>query len=371
MNKYNGLLSTVAQKYHIHKGAQETENDWKIRLVYSICGMMAYASLWDDSEDDFISIVHLKRKVRNILANYKAMYPELSAYLPSVSEELEDEIAGQFLNSGVVYHCPNRIAPSIMHEEPFGDILFQRGIAIDNISYVSGIGFYSKQSREVNTDRLKTMFGLEHESLQAFWSSILSAASWKTDLWLEQNTEYLRLKPPFSQGCWGNQPDSTGMISILRTGMKGSQLYYLYRYLDATIEVSTLPQWQVESYNYRLLACACLSTYGTLPPIEYFEDGALVHVRINYLLPPHELEFLKLYSWPETCTSLPSNFRRKLSIEVFTAIKNILSDEGYEFKGEIIRCQMEQILFISSCEGSWRIILNHSISESLLSYSLL
>lgn len=225
------------------------------------------------------------------------------------------------------------------HEEPFGDILFQRGIALDSISCVSGIGFYSKQYGEKNPDKpdkIKAMFGLEQENLQALWRITLSAASWKSNLSFEQNTEYLRLKPPFSQGYWVNKPDTTGTVSILRTGMKVSQLYYLYRYSGTTIEVSPLPQWQVESYNYRSLACACLSTYETLPPIEYFEDGALVHVRMNYLLPPRDLEFLKLYSWPEICTSLPCNFRRKLSIEVFTAIKNVLSDEGYEFKGGTI-----------------------------------
>ena len=110
-----------------------------------------------------------------------------------------------------------------------------------------------------------------------------------------------------------DKPDTNGMVSILRTGMKGAQLYYLYRYSGAAMEVSQLPQWQVESYNYRSLACACLSAYGTLPPMEVFEDGALVHVHMNYLLPPPELEFLKLYSWPEISTSLPCNFRRKLS----------------------------------------------------------
>ena len=62
MNKYNGLLSSVSHKYHIYKGTQETENDWKTRLIYSICGMMAYASLWDDSEEGSISITHLKEK---------------------------------------------------------------------------------------------------------------------------------------------------------------------------------------------------------------------------------------------------------------------------------------------------------------------
>ena len=40
MNKYNGLLSSVAHKYHICKGARETENEWKTRLVYSICGRL-------------------------------------------------------------------------------------------------------------------------------------------------------------------------------------------------------------------------------------------------------------------------------------------------------------------------------------------
>ena len=188
MNKYNGLLSSVAHKYHICKGARETENEWKTRLVYSICGMMAYASLWDDSEEGTISIVHLKRKVRSMLANYKSMYPELSGSLPYVSEELEDEIADQFLSTGVVYHRPNRIVPSMKHEEPFGDILFQRGIALDSISCVSGIGFYSKQYGAKNTDKIKAMFGLDQENLQTLWRITLSAASWKSDLSFEQNT---------------------------------------------------------------------------------------------------------------------------------------------------------------------------------------
>ena len=336
MDKYNGLLLKVSRQYHILRGNQETEDEWKTRLVYSICGMMAYACLWDDTEDP-ISIVHLKRRIQSMFDSYKSLYPELSGTLPYTSKEFEDEIINQFLSAGIVYHRPNRIAPSKKHEEHFGGILFQRGIALDNISCVSGIGFYSKQDDGTNPNNIKTMFfGLEQENLQTLWQTILSAASWVSNPTFEYDTEYLRLKPPFSFGYWVNDPDKTGTISILRTGMKGSQLYYIYRYVDAVLEVSPLLQWQVENYNYRTLACACLSTYGTLPPIEYSEDGALVHIRMNYLLPPRELEFLKCYSWPEIFTSLPCNFRRKLSIEVFGAIKNILSEEGYEFKGGII-----------------------------------
>ena len=161
MNKYNGLLSAVAQKYNIRRGLQEAENDWKTRLIYSVCGMMAYASLWDETEDEPVSIVHLKRKVRSMLSSYKSMYPELSNSLPYISAELEDEIAGLFLSTGMVYHRPNRIAPSMKHEESHCNIVFQRGIGLDSISCVSGIGFYSKLECISNPDGIKTMFGLE------------------------------------------------------------------------------------------------------------------------------------------------------------------------------------------------------------------
>lgn len=334
MEKYNNLLIKVSRRYHLPKGQQETQNAWKTRLIYSICGMMAYASLWDNTEEP-VSILHLKRRIRSILASYKSMYPELANTLPYASCELEAEIEDLFKNVGVVYHRPNRIAPAKIQEELFDGILFQRGISLDCISRVSGIGFYAKQDGGPLPSPIKTMFGLETAHLQTLWQNTLSAASWKSNPIFIYEVEHLRLKPPFSHGYWVNEPDKTGKISILRTGKKGSQLYYLYRYTDALLEVSPLPQWQVEKYNYRTLACACLAEYGILPPIAYQEDGALVHIHLNYLLPPRELAFLKLYSWPETCTSLPCDFRRQLSAEVFAAIKGVLSDGGYKFTGGI------------------------------------
>ena len=332
MDKYDGLLLKVAQQYNIPKGTTEAEADWKARIIYSISGMMAYTSLWDDSEEP-VSLVHLKRKIKSIFKSYQLMYPELSTYLPDSSEELEEEIADQFLKTGIVYHRPNRIMPATKHEEQLGNVIFQRGIALDDISCVSGIGFYSLHNEKLCTDRLKLMFGLERKNLQELWETALHTASWTSDLTIDSNTEYLRLKPPFSYGYWIDKPDTSGNISILRTGMKGAQLYYLYRYKSNGIELSPLPQWQVELYNYRALACACLSHYGTLPPMDYYEDGALVHIRMNYLLPPRELEFLKLYSWPETYKTLPCDFRRKLSTQIFTEIKCLLTNEGYKFNG--------------------------------------
>lgn len=136
----NYIVKHSQDNMYILRGNQETADEWKTRLVYSICGMMAYASLWDDTEES-ISIVHLRRRIRSILGSYKSLYPELLGTLPQNSEELEEEITNQFLSAGVVYHRPNRIVASKKHEEHFGGVLFQRGIVVDKQTYQIG-GFY-------------------------------------------------------------------------------------------------------------------------------------------------------------------------------------------------------------------------------------
>lgn len=349
MNEYEKLLENVSDKYHIYRGAKEPENDWKARVIYSICGMMAYTSLWDDEKS--ISIVHLKRRVRRILKDYLSLYPSVSNEFPAFTADeeaekvspypttIEDEIADQFLKTGVVYHKPYRIVPAMKREEKIDNICFQRGLAPESISCVSGLGFYSlvkeasslaEEAKEMKD--IRDMFGLSQDNLKTVWEKTLSAASWKSVKPFETPTKYLLLNPPFSYGYWTNKPDKTGQVSILRTGQEGALLYYLYRYENNKLKVSPLPPWQVESHNYRALSCALLSENQTLPPIEYSVDGSLVHVHLNYLLPPRELHFLKLYSWPERANILPSNFHRKLTKVVFTVMRKILTEEGYAFK---------------------------------------
>ncbi len=341
MDKYNRLLTVISQKYNIPKGRTEFENDWKIRIIYSICGMMAYTSLWDNGEEkqpdntreEQISIVHLKKRVRDILLAYGEMYPEVSERLPT-PEALGEELLKIFSKAGIVYHCSNRVVPSVRREEFVGGICFQRGILPDDIECVSGVGFYSIQngSHHVGGDG-RWMFRLEEPDLLSLWKATQSDASWESGSAFDSTTEYLRMWPPFSHKYWINKPDITGHVSILRTGMKGSQLYYLYKYIEGHMEVSQLPQWQVKKSNYLTLANACLSTYEALPPIEYIDDGDLVYVYLNYLLPPRELDFLILYSWPTKYTDSPSwNFKRQCSSMVFNVIRNILTEKGYSFK---------------------------------------
>ena len=93
MNKYNGLLSAVAQKYNIRRALQEAENDWKTRLIYSVCGMMAYASLWDETEDEPVSIVQksvaccqvINRCIQSSPTAYRIFLQSLKMKLPANS----------------------------------------------------------------------------------------------------------------------------------------------------------------------------------------------------------------------------------------------------------------------------------------------
>ena len=56
MNKYNGPLSQWRTSIISAKEHEKQRTNGKLCLVYSICGMMAYASLWDDSEEGTISM---------------------------------------------------------------------------------------------------------------------------------------------------------------------------------------------------------------------------------------------------------------------------------------------------------------------------
>lgn len=78
MYSYSNLLEEISQNYHIPKGKTENELDWKARIIYSICGMMAYTSLWDYDDEGPISNIHIKKRIKNILSAYKEIYPEVS-----------------------------------------------------------------------------------------------------------------------------------------------------------------------------------------------------------------------------------------------------------------------------------------------------
>ena len=88
MKKYNGLLAEIAREFHIEQGEAESMERWKARIVYSLLGRMAYASLYDHleeneelPEDQSISVAHFKRRISTLLDTYLRLYPENRVYV--------------------------------------------------------------------------------------------------------------------------------------------------------------------------------------------------------------------------------------------------------------------------------------------------
>ena len=331
MIKYNSLLMRISNEYSIKRGTKEDTTSWKERIIYSLLGRMAIASLSDGLEEGTVSIIHLKDRIHDVFSSYYQMYEEIGRDYAENSDSLEDEIYDIFLNTGVVYHEPDRILMSAKANAVCNGIKFTRGYELDRKQMLSGLGSYMVQDADDKSMTLSQMFCLDEVLLKDRWMYFTKKPTW-TKFEPDRMTQYLKKKPPFSNGYWVDNPYNDGNISILRTGFRGSYLYYLYKSEGGTILVSQLPQWQVDGPNYRSLANAYLAFEGTLPPTVYKTDGELTYVDFQYLPPPAELYLWKLYSWPVRYKDFPCEFRRVCVTSVFEAIKETMMIQGYLFK---------------------------------------
>jgi hypothetical protein len=334
MKKYCGLIGTIADEFHISKGAAEREESWKARVVYSLLGKMGYASLWDIQEDlQPASIIHFKKRIAKLTKSYLEMYPEIHQFYSDDTEELCNEIYHIFLSTGSVYHSPDRIVPAAECISEAGGVYFMRGVPLDREQYLSGIGSYFFDVGDTSSLQVKEMYQLQESTLTEQWEYLISHAKWRPIV-VETKVEYHRTKPPFNYGYWVDIPDKTGEISLARTGSFGNWTYYLYKIENERLMGSQLPEWMVTEGNYRTVSNGYLSVKNVLPATIYHIDGKIAQVHINYLFPPAELNLVKLYSWPKSYAGLPHDFNRIFELPVFCAIKNVLESIGYQFKEE-------------------------------------
>lgn len=335
MEKYNRLLAKISTEWKIPCGKTESAENWKIRILYTLFGSMAQASLLDvseleEEEHEDVSITHIKRRISTLLDSYRTLYPELTLLLPIDAKELSEEIYNILLCSGTIYHSRYRatLAPKEAANE--GSLRLLRSAAPDGSYPRSGLGGYLPAAPDITDKTTEELFCLNQIPLKVFWNKRLQRVQW-VPFHASEKVEYLRTSPPFNYGYWQNQPDKSGQASLLRVGEPGRQLYYIYRFSEGEFQASQLPAWQVEEHEYRLLANACLAARDVLPPIKYHKDGQLVTIRFGYLPPPAELNLWKLYSWPSSCLNFSSDFKRYISAEVFDALKQTMLRQGYEF----------------------------------------
>ena len=170
------------------------------------------------------------------------------------------------------------------------------------------------------------MFGLQRNTLGEHWGHLASRV--KLEAFSSSiDVEFLRTAPPFTAGYFKPQPDTDGRISLMRTTMQGTRLYYLYSWENGKLFAGQLPSWRTDNGEYRQIANSIIHSRGNLPPAVFHLDGAIVSLRLQYLYPPSELSFLQLYSWPGK-----NDFNYILSLPVFHSVRAELERIGYTFK---------------------------------------
>nr|WP_300650563.1 hypothetical protein [uncultured Anaerobutyricum sp.] len=337
MNEFGGLIEKISSEFGIKKDIGEAEEMWMARVVYSVAGRMAEASLYDVLEENqSVSVTHLKRRCQKVLEAYFDLYPNLQYEMAASVEEYVDEIYNILLASGYVYHKDKRLQPPNEKRVALKNIEVQRGTVVGEKLLVSGIGTYLIKSGKQSIEEVMDMFQIPTISLADYGNHLIKSAQWST-FETSVHTEYLRTEPPFTKGYWKDTPDTDGRISLLRTGEQGRYLYYLYKNEQDNMETSTLPSWMVEGSEYRTVSNSILAANGTLPSlkVEKNENKKTVLIKQEYLLPNAVMNFVKLYSWPARFLRVPSDFNRVMNKEVFKILREILQVMEIEVKEDV------------------------------------
>lgn len=337
----NDLLALISKQLNI---PQSDDGEWVCQITYSVAGYMALASLWDHNEDrSSISIQHFKSRITHVFDAYESIFPEIGFELPRDKTDLIEDIYSIYLRNGYLYHSAYQISPAIPSVSRYGDLVFPRGSSPDSKLFMSGLGFYAAQ--ETTTDRaVASMLGLQEQTFENYLEELLEHSDWEPIDWPD-NTEYLRLDPPFSRGYWQQIPNKDNRISLARYG-EPNKMFVFYRYQDGLYQQKTIPEWRIRNAfpndaggygEYRRIAIALLKRYNTLPVIKANINGTLVEIKLGYRLPPSEEDFFKLYSWPvryDFSSQSPQVFTRKMAKQVYPMFKHNLESIGYCFVEE-------------------------------------
>lgn len=311
------------------------------QIIYSVAGKMALASLWDHGEgEDDVSIQHFKRRAKKVLDAYSAVYPSVKALLPEDKTGLIGDIYEIYLRTGHFYHSAFRISPAAHAWASYSNCVLHRGVSPDDKLFMSGLGFYSVQNIQT-VALLSSMFDLQTQSFDEYLAELLSGNDWERVDWPE-NTEFLRLDPPFGRGYWQQSPIGDQRITLARYG-EPNKIYVFCRFRDDHYEQQVIPNWRVrndhapepDNYEeYRRIATALLMRYGTLPPIRATKYKGMVEISVGYRLPPTEEDFFRLYSWPNGYDITPYSqkvFTRRMSKAVYPLFRDHLESLGYQF----------------------------------------
>ena len=335
----NELTSELSRQLNIEQSAGP---DSLCKAIFSATGKMALASVWDHPEDeDYISIQHFKKRTSQILDAYLNIYPKLQSFFPADRSTIVDDIYETYRRNGFFYHSSHRLYPAALSTGGLKPCILYRGTPPGKKCFMSGLGMYGV-SRDTSAGKTAAeMFDMQAKPMSVYLQEVLQSDEWSEADW-PADTEYLRLKPPFSKGYWQDQPDKTENCSMARYGAP-NKLYVFYRWRNGHFEQKPIPAWRVDDFRtigsqgygeYRRIACALLEEIDQLPVITVSSKSHTVEIKLGYRLPPAEEDFFKLYSWPVNYNITPKTpqvFQREMSKIVYPTFKQHLESVGYRF----------------------------------------
>lgn len=344
----NKLFESISSDLNINKDINETQKEWNKRLIYSATGRLSLASFWDQEdlldskmEKNGVSVKHYKSLIAQ---RYEAYYQiaginkDLEEFRP---EKIANEIYEIYSVTGFFYHEPNWIVPSIKRTAKYHNKIFIRDCDPGAKYYVSGLGYFEESSSVECDSELYDIFNLPRRPYVEWLKAYMSICQWNP-VSLPQDTEYLRVEPPYTRGYWVRTFSAKeNDIVLCRYGFTGQQIYLLLQRSGDTLFGSQLPEWMVglkdrsfeyTPHEYFRVALSILMMNETLPPILIQKGETLVQIELPYLLPTEEEMFFKLYSWPVT-TNIETNsmFVRKMDLKVFDCFKALLQFYGFRF----------------------------------------
>lgn len=352
------FLTNIANELNIKKGNDESDVSWKCRVIYSAIAKMALASLYDkneDEKDNSISITYFKRRIEELQKSYTELFPETKIFLQSLNDKFYD----LYLENGYIYHSPNWIYPAQKKIIVGDTISFIRGDCFNSNIKMSGMGTYFINSKQISNNDYPEIFEnfLFTKNYNEYVNSLIKSAKWET-ININKNVQYIRLKPPFYNGYWKNSPDKN-IISILKIFNTSNRwIYYLYKIENEKCFVSEIPNYSFEKGEYRKIVIGLMLKYNLWEKIfNTQEDGEVVHIELNYLLPPSELKFFKLYSWSEINDisndldeTLSDSFQNDYKSELFSN----LIEENSSFKGVMQKDVFSEFCNILKISGLYK-----------------
>ncbi|MDD6549081.1 hypothetical protein [Blautia massiliensis (ex Durand et al. 2017)] len=291
------IVNQMADDMQIEPNSGEKPQAYARRVIYSALGEYALTAFLDcPIENGIIPVQHITGRMTKFYENLKSVDENLWG-LPKDGTVLFKRIQSIYEENGFFYiNSIYRKAAPLKSAQISEEMCLIREIGTHMGLYHSGIGFYKHRRATKLPCALENLFHLPKESPLDVWKQVCNKAVWQESQ-LQNFTEYLCDRPYQGKKYWKSSPTNNG-ISILRTGEKGKQLYYLYRMTENGMLISRLPEMYGDNGGYRRLATGLYMEKGTYLSHDVVIQDKTIILHQNYLLPTDELRLLKLYSWP-------------------------------------------------------------------------